>query len=369
MTTDAPSEAPLPLHGIWRAPWDYLIEHPEPSQRITTGIPALDQASGGGIPVSGLVTLQGSPGAGKTSLAIQIAVRAALGCVGDVWMVMHDEGARGACVRVGQNLGLDRDLVESDDPETMVAYQKKFVGAGNIHTLDPDDPSVSLESVIASIEAAHWAKEDEAASILVLDSTQTAVTGADFDGDRARVSYVMDELKKAARRIPLLVFNISQLNRSAYRHKNPEDNANPLSGGAESRAIEFQSDLLLHLDGDIQTVVTARIVKNRFHRGAKPSWRMRYDVARAAFTEVDVESVELAAQRAKEQERQRTLEQVQDRVLVYLARHMDWASTRRVRESVEGKSADVTLALKRLLNQTPPPSSSVTENATPQSGD
>jgi len=46
---------------------------PASAARVTTGVPGLDRVLGGGLPAGGLYILQGTPGAGKTTLANQLA--------------------------------------------------------------------------------------------------------------------------------------------------------------------------------------------------------------------------------------------------------------------------------------------------------
>lgn len=271
-------------------------------------------------------------------------------------MVQPDEGARGGAVRVGQNLGFARrDLEEDPSAADALTYKldgegdtEKALAVGRIRTIDPDNPSVTLEWVVAQVK---YNQERRGRPIvLVVDSTQTLRTDRDdeLEGDRQRITYVMDTLKKATRRFPLTVFNISQLNRSAYRNKKAEDNIHPMAGGAESRAIEFQSDVIVHLDGNIDANVSAQIVKNR--GGDRTTWRMLFDRGPAQFREVDEIETENQAERTAEEKHRKHLSALQDRVEVVLKKRgavslSTGISTTMLYDSIVGKQSDIKTAL------------------------
>lgn len=329
----------------WKFVDDMLLENPIPSQRLSTGLPALDRALGGGIPIGSLVTLQGSPGAGKTSLAIQIAMRHQQGAAADVYLYLPDEGWRGGCTRVAQNLGLDRDKVAAGDTETMVALGMGLRGKGGaqVRVCDPDADPSTLEAVLEN--AKMYSRGSDRPAIIIVDSTQTArAEGAeDVDAERLRIGTVMNLLKKATRNWDCIVLNISHLNRASYRNKKQEDNINPLAGGAESATIERQSDVMVHLSGDVKTVVSALCIKNRAGRGDKPEWQMRFDGERAQFAEID--PIDLEAQKAADlaHEKQLELEGRRNEIVDFLRTHTkkakargdsEWATKTYIREGM-----------------------------------
>ena len=47
------------------------MPQPGTPERLSTGVDGLDQILAGGLPVGGLYLLEGSPGSGKTTLALQ----------------------------------------------------------------------------------------------------------------------------------------------------------------------------------------------------------------------------------------------------------------------------------------------------------
>jgi KaiC/GvpD/RAD55 family RecA-like ATPase len=337
---------PLP---DWDLPWmglnDYLNLHPVPQQRIATGLPALDVALGGGIPVGQLVTLQGAPHAGKTSLATQIAMRAARGSAADVYFCSPDEGARGACTRAAQGFGLSRDKIAAGDEDTMVAFGVALAATrARIRTLDPDLDAVVLGRVLDSIKRRQYGEERP--TIIVLDSTQSLRLEAEFEAERLRIGGAMKLMRKHTRAWDCIIINISHISRGAYKHKKQEDNINPLAGGAESADIERQSDIMVHLDGDIRAVVSAQTIKNRAGRGEKPSWQMRFDPDTATFVELDYAEAQDEASRVTEQARQRDLERTRDEVVRLVARKGGWVSQTYVAGRVGKRKAVVVEALE-----------------------
>jgi len=151
--TDETPDYLTPAAFEWKNPDDMLLDNPISDTKLSTGLPAWDRAMGGGIPVGSLVTLQGSPGAGKTSLAIQIAMRQQQGGAANVFMYLPDEGYRGGCTRVAQNLGFDRDKIAAQDSETMVAFGIKLIKGlkgALVKVCDPDHDEATLEHVVES---------------------------------------------------------------------------------------------------------------------------------------------------------------------------------------------------------------------------
>lgn len=102
----------------------------------------------------------------------------------------------------------------------------------------------------------------------------------------------MRRLHHVSREVPCVVLGLSQTNRASYRARKEEENSNPLSAGADSRAIEFDSDALYFLRGDPgQGPIQFRSTpKNRIGRPVKLN--LAIDSRTATFREVDAVDAE-----------------------------------------------------------------------------
>jgi KaiC/GvpD/RAD55 family RecA-like ATPase len=333
-------EAALPEDSWLSAP-DVLRRRPAPGQRIPTGIPALDAATRGGFPIGYLVTFQGPPGIGKTALAIQIAQNAARFMNARIVALMPDEGREPAAVRVAQLLGCDRAKIEDGDPVELARFSALCVDI-DIALPDPDAPETTLESVLSRAISETPA---ERTLVVVLDSTQMVkTTGTPDEADRKRVERVMTTMRTFAKSRPALVLNASQINRASYRHKDPSDNASPLSAGAETRAIEFVSDIVIHLDGDAADIITAKIVKNR--TGGKISVSLRMNENEARLYEVDADG--LARRTEAEEEKAQAIARGKEKVRRIIAKYPDGLTTTQIKQFVKLRHAIVLAALEAL---------------------
>lgn len=259
--------------------------------RLSTGIPTLDTSTRGGLPVGRVVGIGGAPGAGKTMLLAQLAIRWALEGVA-VCFLASDEEAEGILIRWGQALGFDLDKLESGDAETK-AQLREALAALPLLLLDAEDedPPITIEVASARLREL---RGDRAASVLMGDSIQTlAVEGiADVDNPRGRIDLVMRAAKRAAKRDGHLVLVSSELARGSYRSKNAAEQINDLAAFKESGSIEYlvSAGLVLRSVEGSSNLVDVTVPKNRIGRGAhaKAPFRLVLDFARATLTETEL---------------------------------------------------------------------------------
>lgn len=253
----------------------------------------MNSAFGGGLWPIMLFTVQGAPGAGKSSLGIQLAAHAALTHGSKVYIFAPDEGTRAACVRLGQYAGIERDLLELTRAEGMELLDEAY-GVGKIHLVDADAPEAVLETFLEQIAEEHVPGDPP--PFFYADSIQTVRTDLDgsFEGKRLQVAYVMATVLAATRRVPLIALLVSHVNRPSFAAKKEEDRIDPLAAAAEAAEITRMSDVLLDLSGDIHAPEGVRVWlrKNRLHRGAKAKTRLRYEIAQGNFVEMDKEELE-----------------------------------------------------------------------------
>lgn len=306
----------------WQDPWTWIAGHPIPERRIPTGIPTLDTALGGGIPIDSVCLILGPPGSGKTSFAVQIATDAAL--TGDfiAYFALKDEGVRGGSVRMAQNIGLDRKKVEAGDVATLGEYAIRY-GPGKLRVSDPDEADFLLETVVEQMR-------DETPQgkipILVADSVQKLPTFMDdqFEAMRFKIAYVMELFRRSAKNFFTPIFAISHVVRASYRNKKSEENIKGLGAGAEGSDIERAADVVIFFEGRTVEGVTLTVEKNRIGNGSLPTIKLQYDLATARFMEIDTEATaeeEGTSFSATEKRRQAEVEDVMDRMEKRVKKH------------------------------------------------
>jgi hypothetical protein len=253
----------------------------------------MNTAFGGGLWPVMLFTVQGAPGAGKSSVGIQLAAHAALEHGSKVYIFAPDEGTRAACVRLGQYAGIERDLLELTRLEGMELLDRAY-GHGKIHLVDADAPEAILETFLEQIAEEH--EPGAPPPVFYADSIQTVRTDLDasFEGKRQQVAYVMATTLAFTRRLPGIGILVSHVNRPSFAAKKEEDRIDPLAAAAEAAEITRMSDVLLDLSGDIHAPegIRAWLRKNRLHRGSKAKTRLRYEIAQGNFTEMDKDELE-----------------------------------------------------------------------------
>jgi replicative DNA helicase len=269
--------------------------------RVKTGLARLDSATGGGLPIGSVLVLSGAPGSGKTTLGIQFsrAAREQLGA--HVVGFFGDEGLEAAAVRLGQQIGLQREDLEAGVENSLTTLQTYTAAGDGEEPRGPFEfisPEEGLRATLAKIRQIRRAGEKRAI-VLVLDNLQ----GCNFEledrngsgqpaPERLRLAAAMAELRKAARELAILVIVVSEASRGAYASKDPEKQTSALASGAETRAIEYRSDVVIHLSEKSEGVVRAEVAKNRPGGGQKPRLSLGHDRQRATYREIDTPAAE-----------------------------------------------------------------------------
>ena len=285
-TSDLPPE--------WPDPVAVLQSQPAATERLSTGIGPIDSRTQGGIAPGRLMVIVGPPESGKTMLAKMIVenFRRKHGAVAVV--IAADEGAEPFSVMVGQGAGFDRTKLESADPEALRSLGAILGGA--IRVLDPDDPETTLFAVAERLRTWRETWTNVPLAIL-LDSAQTVKLGDENndndDNPRDRVTALMEAARRVARELAAVVIVVSQSNRAAYRSKKRFENITEIAGGAESRAVEFCSDLYVWMvaeqDDHGRQRLTVKLLKNRLAPppGNKGTFHMSPDSAHAQLLVID----------------------------------------------------------------------------------
>lgn len=284
--------------STWEHPADVLRRQKDVSTRYETGVSTVDHLTKGGLPRGRIAVMVGRPGAGKTGLALQIAASVAQRhpevAVG---LYLADEGLEAGVIRMAQHLGFDREHLEAADPETIREASERLEGyRGRIHCLDPDAEDASLEAFLDGMAT----RADGRPQFWVIDSAQVvhlAHASSKKLDRRLTVDAVCRMVKKAARRRGAVALLLSQSNRGSYRAKKEDDQADPLSSGAETAQLEHMADLFLFLAPDGDDRVKVQVPKNRLGRGPRlEPFHMALNRDRATYTELDAGALAAAAE-------------------------------------------------------------------------
>jgi hypothetical protein len=167
--------------------------------------------------------------------------------------------------------------------------------------------------------------EDGRPVVLILDSTQRVVfrRGEEPETARERADGIMREAHNIARARNWILLLSSKANRPSYRSRKASDNTTGLSSGMDSSSIEYDSDFLAYLEGNVEEGIVVKVEKNRPGDGTLPAIRLRFDRGRATFAEVDADEWEAASEQRAQDGRDAALSSAMGKVLAWLRAHPD----------------------------------------------
>ncbi len=264
---------------------------------LPTPFDSLNRMTRGGLRPKAVVALAGAPGAGKTSLAVQLGAHY-LEAGTPVCFLAGDESIEFLLGRLAQRRGISRDDIEDGKTHAKGALLKatedwKFL------PLDCDWEGCTVE------HAATRLHELYGPGVLIVDSVQKTRTDTSGAAETAknRVDDVIATVKQAASLFGHVVIVTSEINRSAYRNKDANQNVEDIAAAKESGDIEYGVKLLLVLkEGKEEDMIDVSTPKNRLGRG-RPRWRLKWDHVRATFTEVAVQPEDVQAKSKEEHEK------------------------------------------------------------------
>lgn len=282
----------------WPDPTEYLARAGEAGAvKLPTPLETLNTMTRGGLRAKTLLVLGGAPGAGKTTLAVQLAghyLEAGL----PVALIAADEAIELLLTRLAQRHGIMREDVEHWRPHAAKRWHE--VSADwKLLAVDAESPEATLERVAERLA-------EQGPGIVIVDSLQTvrSDTSGEADGPRARIDDIVATLKQLNKLYGHASIATSELTRGAYRSKAIADQIDDLAAFKESGGIEYAMTVGLVLrtppgEGGLVDVSTA---KNRLG-GGKPKFRLQLDPVRATFREVPMpveEEEDEAGKRARE---------------------------------------------------------------------
>ncbi len=265
---------------------------------IPTGIAELDQRLRGGMRPGRALVAGGTAGVGKTAFGIQMGGAAErAGCA--VAILCSDEGREPGIVRLGQQQGFDRELLETGHEATFEMLGRELTGR-TLSFPDPDGEDGTLEGVTEALVRAYPTQP----KVVIVDSIQTVKSRrppTDFSSLRERIMWNARTARRLAVEHSLVMIYTSEMNRAWYRAKREEDRASDLAAFAEAR-IEYAGDVLLAMRSSEEDpdLVTIRIAKNRL--GDRSPFLLRLDRKRALFVPAEGEAGTAAATEAAKQQ-------------------------------------------------------------------
>ena len=272
--------------------WEGLARG-EVSAGVTTGLPLLDKALGGGFKGGKVIVLAARPGVGKTSLTIQVA--AACARAGTAALILSQEmPAADLADRAVANLGqVDMGALVAGkfDDEDWARIAQAADAAGKLPLYVDDQPGLTLLQIKAKARAM---KRHHGLGLLVVDYLQLCAGTTSRDNRNAQIEEISRGLKGLSKELDITVLALAQLNRASVQRDEPD-----LADLRDSGAIEQDADTVVFLHpkaelGAGTVLVAAILAKNRQgprgrfaleFRGATQHWMpSTADVSRGAKT-------------------------------------------------------------------------------------
>lgn len=265
--------------------------------RFKTSIPEFDDKlspsadpSRVGFPAGRMLCINGAPFVGKSLLLCQVGLSMARQGL-KVVMLCLDEPRVDAAERIGQGLGFLHKELNADYPGVLDAMAAKMKNEKIDIRLIPDE---EVESQITIEDAGEFLLKEKAevGYVLSVDSLHTAICRDEEDNDspRVKIQKRMAALR-ALRHVGVMVLFSCEAARGAYASRDPNMRTAALAAGAESRAIEFGSDVVVMLSEGTAGSVKAEIAKNRVGRKLGVM-NLQLDNASATLRTVDPETLE-----------------------------------------------------------------------------
>lgn len=349
-----PEEGAREFLGAYRVPQILARSHAA-GPRYSTGISKLDEVlrkelDGNnparlGTPLGRILSFIAPPHVGKSVAVDQCAFSFAKQGL-RVVILVQDEPREDAAERIGQQAGFRHAELNADYPDTL-ARVAAAVELLDISILPDDDEEENGRVTIEDASRFLLSVPNPKGYVLVVDSLHRAVSEKEKDDDPPRVQVRQRmEACRSLRKRGVLVLLTVEANRSFYVSKDPAARTSAMGAGAESRDIEYASDVQLVLTREDSTgIVTVEHPKNRIGRKTVGSFSLRLNQGPAQFTPVSDE----AAKAEVDGRRAEALFAVGDLILDWLQEEApeNGASMDRIqRQSGVRPRADLRAALK-----------------------
>lgn len=226
---------------------------------VSTGLPDLDRKLRGGLRMTNLVVIGGSPGGGKTALATDIVLAAAAQEVPSLVFSMEMTG-----LQIVERLSISRSKVDVEklymQGATNEEYARMYLKLGDLAKVTDyiainDTSGTTLAQIRADTRRLLRPGGLKRGShphrgLVVVDYIQLAQSGEDDLNQEAEVAKIIDGLMYLAREENVTVIGLSQFNREAKKGQRPNMGYLRSSGRIEANAHVI---LLIHHPIDEET--------------------------------------------------------------------------------------------------------------------
>jgi replicative DNA helicase len=274
---------------------EYLVDHRDETLGVPSGFADLDRLLGGMQP-SDLIIIAARPGVGKSSLAVSIAINAAIKHHAIVALFTLEMSAEQVVQRMiagqtgidSQRLRLGR--IEDTDWDKFVRVSGTLSDTG-IFIDDTPSPSPMEVRTKARRLAAEYDLD-----LVIVDYLQLMQAGERRSENRVQeISYISRSLKALARELNVPVIALSQLSRAVEAR---QDKKPVLSDLRESGSIEQDADVVMFIyrdeiyDEDSARANIADIIVAKHRNGPTDTISLRFDPSLTKFTDLDQHSVD-----------------------------------------------------------------------------
>ena len=319
--------------------------------RMPTGFPTLDRATRGGLVSGRTLVIGGAPGAGKTTLGLQLVRNYAM--LGHPWLVFaSDEEADGLLIRWGQNENLARGELEkgADAAKDVLVERLSLTGPGML--VDQEEDEATVEEAIGAFVEKVTQDASGLRPVVFFDSLQTmqSKTHEKVTSTRERLDLSVRVFKRTAKRLDFLSIATSELARGSYRSTDAKDRTDDLAAFKESGGIEYgvTTAIVLRSVKDSPNRVEVSMPKNRL--GQQLGFVLDLDRDHARFSEIvsGAPAAPGAAGRALPPEAR--LKLVERAILEELRKHQE-LSAGGLQERIEARRQTLLVALEQLVGR------------------
>lgn len=231
---------------------------------IDTGIPHLSRLLGGGWKGGKQVILAARPSIGKSSLAMNFCLTAALARHPAAFLSQEMSGEE-LVDRAASTLGridLERVISGQLENDEWVRLTEAVERIRCLPLFLDDQPALTLADISAK---ARMLKRQHGLQLLVIDYIQLCAGGKDKDNRHHQIEQLSRGLKGLAKQLDICILTLSQLNREVEKRTNGRPQMSDLK---ESGAIEEDADvvMLLSRNGDERDgfrTIHCEVPKNR----------------------------------------------------------------------------------------------------------
>lgn len=331
----------------WPSPASVIEALGMQGPKLPTNVKPIDTAWRGGIRAGKVWTILGTPGAGKTSWCAFLMHQWAKQGVPVVY-IAADEAREDILIRIGQQIGLNRQWLEDGLP-TAKGELAEYLRSLPIMMPEPgtDEPKVTVTSAAEYLRG----MAGDGPGVLIIDSLQQMARAlVDPTSDqRMKTDKVIAEVRSAAKKYKIVVLLISEMNRGAYR-RTDDTGANGLAAGKDSGGIEYNGDAqcTLYTSKEEPGLVTVEFDKARMGRVDPFTMRQNFETATFAIAG---EPPPKPKRQTPEERRKEAVKAMCDKVLALLSKRPDGMGAAEIRKSIGGTNAVKDAAMASLVEQ------------------